>query len=218
MHGRNQLLSWKRCFVVFTLVLAIIFFLAYVDKIPREIKAIPYYDLIGHFILFGLLAFLLQRTLEQRKKRTSILFTGLLIGSFAILEEFAQSMSFYRTFALTDLVLKGLPGVSGPQASKIFGCNYFTGAHGIRYAWEAIFGLSTDVYFKNIQNVSQGFINSYQSQSQQSGGGFNIGNTSVNQVSQAVINYGNTPGADLSDPGFTSSLRAINEYNNNLGE
>ncbi|OGZ43263.1 MAG: hypothetical protein A2719_01055 [Candidatus Ryanbacteria bacterium RIFCSPHIGHO2_01_FULL_45_22] len=119
---------------------------------------------------------------------------------------------------LTAGFVKGLPGVSGPQASRIFGGNYFTGAHGARYAWEAMFGLSTDVYFKNIQNVTQGFINSYQSQSQQSSGGFNAGNTGINQVSQAVINYANTPGADLSDPGFTSSLGAINEYNNNLGK
>lgn len=110
--------------------------------------------------------------------------------------------------------LRGLPGVPGPQASKIFGGNYFSGAHGTRYAQEAAFGFGTDVYHHNVQQISQSLLNFYAPQvsgSRSSGGGGNI-----NQLSQSVINYANNPGANLSDPGFVAGIRAINEYNNAL--
>src|SRR3989338_1878841 len=105
-------------------------------------------------------------------------------------------------------------GAGAVGGSSLLGAYWPNGS----LTWEAAFGFTTDLYFNNVQNVTQGFINAYQSQFQQSRGSFNIGNTGINQVSQAVINYGNTPGADLSDPGFTTSLRSINEYNNNLGK
>ena len=110
--------------------------------------------------------------------------------------------------------LKGLPGVPGVQATKIFGGNYITGAHGVRYAQEAAFGFGTDVFHHNVQQITQSLLNFYAPQT--TGGRSTGGGGNINQLSQSVINYANNPGANLSDPGFVAGIRAINEYNNSL--
>jgi hypothetical protein len=45
------------------------------------------------------------------------------------------------------------------------------------------------------------------------GGG---GGGGISQLSQAVIGYSTTPGANYADENFVSAIRAINEYNNAL--
>ena len=110
---------------------------------------------------------------------------------------------------VTGGFLKGLHGVRGPQATKVLGGNYFSGAHGVRYAQEAGFGLGTNVFFHNVQQGTNIQISS--SNGSVSG---NVG--SINQLSQAVIGYAGSSGSNLSDPEFIAAIRAINEYNNSL--
>jgi len=60
----------------FALFLAVVFVGAYSGLIPTEIRAIPYYDSIGHFVLYGLLAYLAvtayQRSLNVGGTRVPI--------------------------------------------------------------------------------------------------------------------------------------------------
>jgi RHS repeat-associated protein len=58
-------------------------------------------------------------------------------------------------------------------------------------------------------------------QSAQSIGGVSSSNmsygaTNLNRLGQAVVSYGNSSGANLTDFGFIASLRAINDYDNSL--
>ena len=50
----------------------------------------------------------------------------------------------------------------------------------------------------------------------QTGDSIGVGGGSISQLSQSVVGYASTPGANYTDPNFISALRAINEYNNAL--
>ena len=80
--------------------------LAYLKLIPHAIKDIPYYDSVGHFMLFGMLAFSLDHALFHRTSK----FTGrefplgsMLVAVYATLDESVQYYSSTRTFDLGDL-------------------------------------------------------------------------------------------------------------------
>lgn len=98
-------MKWKIILFAYTFLLLIIFLLAYLGLIPTEIKFIPFYDSIGHFLLYGTWGYLFGRVF------TEMLEIGLLkisMGVFAvyliaILEECLQPLSSLRTFSLFDL-------------------------------------------------------------------------------------------------------------------
>jgi len=96
----------------FALFLAVVFVGAYSGLIPTEIRAIPYYDSIGHFVLYGLLAYLAvtayQRSLNVGGTRVPIAIIA--VAGIAIIDEATQVFSTMRTFSYTDLVW-GLFGV-----------------------------------------------------------------------------------------------------------
>jgi len=80
--------------------------LAYLGLIPTALSYIPWYDLIGHFVLMGILAYLLHRA--TGRKSFQLLGINLPIGPstiavFAIIEELLQSLSSARNFSLLDL-------------------------------------------------------------------------------------------------------------------
>jgi VanZ family protein len=71
------------------------------------IRAIPGGDKLGHFLLMGAFAFLLNLSLSNR--RVKFVGRSLLVGSMVALalitiEEFSQRFIPYRTFDLLDLV------------------------------------------------------------------------------------------------------------------
>lgn len=87
--------------------------LAYLKYIPTEIKSVPYYDSVGHFILFGMLGFLAEMAFRGLKKK--IFWMQLPVGStlvvaYALLDESLQYYSANRTFDLHDLAC-GLAGI-----------------------------------------------------------------------------------------------------------
>ena len=65
---------WQLAWLTFAGLLAGIFALAYVGRIPRIIALLPHYDIWGHLVLYGLLAYLthrgLQRGLQRGKTRS----------------------------------------------------------------------------------------------------------------------------------------------------
>lgn len=93
--------------------LVLVSVLAYLRLIPTEIKSIPYYDSIGHFMLFGMFAFAAEMAFGGRK--VSALGIPLSIGAslvalYAVVDESLQAFSAVRTFDLHDLGF-GLFGV-----------------------------------------------------------------------------------------------------------
>ncbi len=90
-------------FIVLVIVLADtghLGFLAIVYEIPRA-------DKIAHFLLYGILAFLIDLTLMRsypdHSRGRIALFSGLVLALLIGLEEFSQRLFADRTFSMVDL-------------------------------------------------------------------------------------------------------------------
>ena len=98
------------CFALFLLVVS---FLAYNKLIPTEIKMVPHYDSIGHFVLFGCLGLVAHYAFNP--KRVSLFGTLVPLGPllailYALVDESLQVFSDNRTFDLGDLFF-GVAGI-----------------------------------------------------------------------------------------------------------
>ncbi len=100
--------------VLFTLFIILIIVLADMGRlgILNQITSIPYADKVGHFILFGILALLIDltlfRSLPPERSRGSgrkwvALTSGLILALLIGLEELSQRNFSTRTFSLADL-------------------------------------------------------------------------------------------------------------------
>jgi polysaccharide biosynthesis protein VpsQ len=99
----------KRLTILFTLFIILIIVLADAGQLGMLaiIYRIPYADKAGHFILYGVLALLINLTLLRSlpaQNRTRIALISVLILAFLIgIEEFSQQSFSSRTFSLSDL-------------------------------------------------------------------------------------------------------------------
>ena len=99
--------KWLIPTILYFLLLLTIILLADTGNLPLEqLSKIPYYDTIGHFILYGIASFLSHRAINRR---FLIIFNyplplGPLIFSIVtIIEEMLQQILPHRTFSLIDL-------------------------------------------------------------------------------------------------------------------
>lgn len=95
--------KWIFLLILSMISLVTILVLAYSKGIPNEIAYIPYYDKIGHLLLYGLFAYVIHRASNRRTIR------GIPIGIaaftiFTIIEEYLQSFSANRTASISDLI------------------------------------------------------------------------------------------------------------------
>ncbi|MEM9775801.1 MAG: VanZ family protein [Chloroflexota bacterium] len=103
--------------VGFGLLILLIILLANVGfPFSRVIGHIPQGDKVGHFVLFGILAFLVNKALSCRM--VDVLGNDVLIGSlcvlgFVVIEEFSQLYFDSRTFDVTDLMYDSVGIYSG---------------------------------------------------------------------------------------------------------
>ena len=95
---------------LFALLIVAIVVGANADKLPRSLDWIYYFpggDKAGHFLLFGILSFLLNKSaLTLVSKRTParlVLTVSLLLAIMIGLEEWSQSLFPARTMSLSDL-------------------------------------------------------------------------------------------------------------------
>ncbi|MGB0757457.1 MAG: VanZ family protein [Patescibacteria group bacterium] len=93
---------WIILLLLHLVILAAIIAGAYLGFIPTEIAYIPFYDFIGHFVLLGILSYLLHRSLN-RKHFARVPAAPLLVTGLAIIEEFTQLMSSIRAFSFLDM-------------------------------------------------------------------------------------------------------------------
>ena len=97
--------------LLFSLLIVAIVVLADLDQFPQSIKCLydfPGGDKVGHFALFGLLSFLLNRSalaLYPKQNSTRLVLTvSLLLAIVVGLEEWSQSLFTARTMSLIDLL------------------------------------------------------------------------------------------------------------------
>ena len=107
---RPDLFKMKWITALFALFIILIIVLA--DKgqlgILKLVNQIPYGDKAGHFILYGILTFLIDMTLFQalplRSPKLIAVISGLTLASLIGLEEFSQQYFVSRTSSLIDLI------------------------------------------------------------------------------------------------------------------
>lgn len=95
--------------ILFTLFILLIIVLADTGNLGllAVVYHIPYADKLGHFILYGILALLINltlfRSLPNRNRVGVVLASGVILGLLIGLEEFSQRSFTTRTFGLDDL-------------------------------------------------------------------------------------------------------------------
>jgi len=104
-------------FIVFMLGVIL---LADLGSLPSPVAMLyrfPNGDRAGHFILFGILTFLVNSAFPRQVRilRANVYFGSLIIAVLAILEEISQLFLSYRTFDLIDLTFTflGIAGADG---------------------------------------------------------------------------------------------------------
>lgn len=89
--------------ILFALFILLITILAYKDLLPKEtLRKIPHYDSIGHFMLFGIYAFLAQLAFKGNKVYFIPIGAGL-VAIYATIDELLQQFSVNRSFDIGDL-------------------------------------------------------------------------------------------------------------------
>jgi polysaccharide biosynthesis protein VpsQ len=106
---RPKRLTMKWLTVLFTVFILVIIVLADTDRLGllKIINTLPLGDKLGHFLLYGILALLINLTLFRSlpsRTRTSIAVTsGLILALLIGIEEFSQQYFSSRTYSLGDL-------------------------------------------------------------------------------------------------------------------
>ena len=96
--------------ILFGIFVILIIVLADAGTLPRYLGPLydfPNGDKVGHFFLFGILAFLIDLTIFQalpdRSRRLLVVICGLILALAITVEEFSQQYFSSRTFDLIDL-------------------------------------------------------------------------------------------------------------------
>ena len=100
--------KWLVRLVLFSSFLLAVFVAAYLRLIPTRLAYLPFYDTLGHFVLYGILAALLHLGIRSRAMRLPYLTREIPVAiivtiALAVLDEALQSLSPYRSADLIDL-------------------------------------------------------------------------------------------------------------------
>ncbi len=101
------MLKWLTIFFALFIVLVIVLADTGNLGILNRINRIPYADKVGHFVLYGILALLVNltlfRSLPARSRKWIAVISGLTLALLIGLEELSQRSFSTRTFSLADL-------------------------------------------------------------------------------------------------------------------
>lgn len=106
MKSQSKTWFWQSITVLYTVFFGVTLYLAYTGKLAIPLSH-PWFDKVGHFVLYAIPTFLGHRILGFRRIRIQtvrIPLFPLLFTIFTIAEESVQSLSPNRTFDLIDLV------------------------------------------------------------------------------------------------------------------
>lgn len=94
-------------FTVFIFWVIIMADLGQAHGLAQYLRGLPYGDKFGHFTLYGILAFLVNMALNNRKIQLfshQVLLGATLVFTFAVLEEFTQIKLLTRNFEVLDII------------------------------------------------------------------------------------------------------------------
>lgn len=77
------------------------------SALTKYVRHLPFGDKAGHFLLYGMLAFLANLALDNKRVRVfsyRVLLGAVLVLIFAVAEEFTQIMLSTRDFELLDII------------------------------------------------------------------------------------------------------------------
>ncbi|MBW4470688.1 MAG: VanZ family protein [Stenomitos rutilans HA7619-LM2] len=98
--------GWQLLAVLYTTAFLIILLLAYTGNLPPQFSQIPYYDKIGHVVLYGVAVYLGHRVFAYRRlvmRAIAVPLFPILFAIGTVIEELLQSFSPNRTLDATDL-------------------------------------------------------------------------------------------------------------------
>lgn len=99
--------GWGVLAALYAAALLVILCLAYTGNVPSQLSQIPFYDKIGHVVLYGIAAYLGHRVFGYRQMTLLTIVVPLfplLFGLGTVIEELLQSLSPNRTLDVIDLV------------------------------------------------------------------------------------------------------------------
>jgi len=105
----SQSIRKRRWVILCALMLLFIIGVSYgadIGVVPTHFMRVPFFDKLGHFTLYGLLAFLLHLALKRRGVcigRLAIPIALVVVCAFGVLDEAQQYFSPYRASDITDL-------------------------------------------------------------------------------------------------------------------
>jgi VanZ family protein len=99
----------KWLMLLFIIFMLGVILLADLGSLPSSVAMLyrfPHGDRAGHFILFGILTFLVNSAFPRqvRSMHANVFYGSLIIAVLATLEEISQLFLSYRTFDLIDLI------------------------------------------------------------------------------------------------------------------
>ncbi|WP_413165025.1 hypothetical protein ACL6C3_02375 [Capilliphycus salinus ALCB114379] len=99
--------GWIVITILYLMLIFSIMLVADLGKLPKvQLEKIPYYDIIGHFFLYGIASFVCHRATNRRMMvvfKYPIPFGPFLFTLVTIAEEMLQQILPHRTFSLLDL-------------------------------------------------------------------------------------------------------------------
>ena len=99
--------KWLVAAGLYFLLLLTIILLADTGYLPvKQLSKIPYYDTIGHFILYGIASFLSHRAFNRKMLvifNLPLPLGPLIFSGFTVIEEMLQYFLPNRTFSLIDM-------------------------------------------------------------------------------------------------------------------
>ncbi|XHX80444.1 MAG: VanZ family protein [Stenomitos frigidus ULC029] len=114
--GNVSRLGWRLLAALYACLLALILLLAYTGTLPSQLGRIPFYDKVGHLVLYGIATYLGHRVLQYRRLRLGTIALPLFPFLFAIgalTEELLQVFSPNRTLDAIDLIASFLGIILG---------------------------------------------------------------------------------------------------------
>lgn len=107
-------LRLKYLALIYASLFSVLLALAYTGNLPSQLSVIPYYDKVGHVILYGIASYLGHRLLHRftlRLGRYRIPLWVLAFSGWTLVEEGGQFFAPTRSLDAMDLVCSGL-GIS----------------------------------------------------------------------------------------------------------
>ena len=104
-------LRWGLAALVYGVIFLIILVSACTGNLPAQLNVIPFYDKIGHVVLYCIATYLGHRLLNRRKIRIwkiKVPLWVLIFGSFTYVEEGLQFFSPNRSLDWIDLVASSI--------------------------------------------------------------------------------------------------------------